>query len=152
MENQKTVHAIRGQGWATECTDEPPDHGKCVSSGQAFDVHGSGACARPRHYQPVPNQYKSGGSWVRGKRGYGLVVGRRESLFWDSRSDSFGGDILLGWHTTQKKEGWIRATRCMPWGIARENTHTVVDKNATMNKQTKQSSLFGNGEWHNQHK
>ena len=39
---------------------------------------------------------------------------RRESLFWGSHSDSFGGDVLLG----------------LP----------------------KQSSLFGNEEWHNQHK
>ena len=38
-----------------ECTDEPLDHGKHMSSGQAFDVHKSGAHARPRHYQPIPS-------------------------------------------------------------------------------------------------
>ena len=81
MENQNTVHAIRGQGWVTECTDESPNHGKRLSMGQAFDVHGSGACARPKQYQPVPSQYRGSGSWVKGKRGYGLAVGRRESLF-----------------------------------------------------------------------
>ena len=64
-----------------ECTDEPSGHGKHMSSEQALDVHGSGARARPRHHQPVPSQYKSCGSWVRGKRGYGLAVGRRENLF-----------------------------------------------------------------------
>ena len=25
MENQKTIHTIRGQGWAAECIDQPPD-------------------------------------------------------------------------------------------------------------------------------
>ena len=69
MENQKTVHAIKGQGWVVECIDKPPDHGKRMSSGQAFNVHKSGARAKPRHYQPVSSQYKNGGSWVRGKRG-----------------------------------------------------------------------------------
>ena len=57
---------------------------------------GSGAHARPRHYQHVLCQYRSGGSWARGKRGYGLEVGRRESLFWGSHSYSFGDDVLLG--------------------------------------------------------
>ena len=121
-----------------ECTDEPLDYGKCMSNGQAFDVHGSGARVRPRHYQPVPSQYRSGGSWVKGKRGYGLAVERRESLFWGSHLDSFEGDVLVGWHITQKKEGWVGITRCMSRGIARENTHTVVNKDATLNKQTKQ--------------
>ena len=64
-----------------ECTDEPLDHGKRMSSEQAWDVHKSGARARPRYHQPVPNQYRSGGLWVRGKRGDGLAVGRRENLF-----------------------------------------------------------------------
>jgi len=41
---------------------------------------------------------------VRGKRGYDLVVGRRESLFGDSSSSSFRGNVLLGCHTTQKNE------------------------------------------------
>ena len=68
---------------------EPPDHGKRMSNEQGLDVHESGARARPRHYQPVPSQYRSGGSWVRGKRRYGLAMERRESLFWGSLSDSF---------------------------------------------------------------
>ena len=75
---------------------------------------GNGAHARPRHYLLVHSQYKSGGSWVRGKRGYGLARGSRESPFWGFRLYSFGGDVLLGWHTTQKKEGWVGTIRCMP--------------------------------------
>ena len=79
-----------------ECTDKPVDHGKRMSSRQVLDVHKTKACARPRHHQPVPSQYKSGGLWVRAKRKYGLAVGRRESLFWGPYSDSFGGNVLLG--------------------------------------------------------
>ena len=78
-------YATRGQEWATECTDRPLGHGKRMSNRQAFDTHGSGAHIWLRHHQPVPNQYKSCRSWVRGKREYGLVVGGKGSLFWGSR-------------------------------------------------------------------
>ena len=77
-------------------TDELPDHGKRMSSEQALDVHKTRARIRHRYHQPVPSQYRSGGSWVRGNRKYGLAVGRRESLFWGPYSDSFGGNVLLG--------------------------------------------------------
>ena len=42
-----------------------------------MDSYGSGARTRLRHHPLVPSQYKAGGQRVRGKRGYGLVVGRR---------------------------------------------------------------------------
>ena len=79
-----------------KCTDESLNHDKCMSNKQALDVHRTGACARPKHHQPVPSQYRSGGSWIRGKKGYGLVVGRRESLLWGSCSNYFEGNVLLG--------------------------------------------------------
>ena len=50
MGNQKIIHAIRGQGWVAECTNEPLDHGKCMSSGQALDVQRSGAHIKLRHH------------------------------------------------------------------------------------------------------
>ena len=78
-----------------QCTDGSPHHGKHMSCRQDLDICGNGARIRPRHHQPIPSQYRSGGSWIRGKRGYGLAVGRRESLFWGSRSNSFGGNVLL---------------------------------------------------------
>ena len=149
---RKTVHTIRGQGWVAKCTNEPLDHGKRMAVDKLLTYTGSGARARPKHYQLIPSQYRSGGLWIKRKRGYGLAVGKREKSILGFRSDSFEGDVLLGWHTIQKKVGWVGTTRCMPWEIARENTHTMMDKNATVNKQTKQSSLFGNGEWHNQHR
>ena len=40
--------------------------------------------------------------------------GEGESLLWGSYSSSFGGNVLLGWHTTQKREKWVEITRCMP--------------------------------------
>ena len=90
MKVQGNIHAIRGQERAVECTDKPSSHGERISSRQAMNTHGSRACTRLRHHQPVPNQYRSGGPWVKGKRGYGLEVGRREEpilgfplkLFW----------------------------------------------------------------------
>ena len=61
-----------------------------MSNRQAMDTDGSGARTRLKYHQLVLSQYRSGGSWVRGKRGYGLAVGRREEpilgfllkLFW----------------------------------------------------------------------
>ena len=65
-------------------------------SSKLLTYMGSGTHARPRHYQLLLSQYKSGGSWVKGKRKYGLAVGRRKILFWGSYLDSFRGDVLLG--------------------------------------------------------
>ena len=56
--------------------DKPASNGKCVSTRQAMDSYGSGARTRLRHHPLVPSQYKGGGPWVKGKRGYGLVVGK----------------------------------------------------------------------------
>ena len=35
-----------------------------MSSKQVLDIHRIGALTRFRHRQPVPSQYRSGGSWV----------------------------------------------------------------------------------------
>ena len=43
-----------------------------------MDSYGSGAHTRLRHHPLVPSQYRGGGPWVRGKKGYGLAVGRSE--------------------------------------------------------------------------
>ena len=75
MKAQKLVHATRGQECVAERTNEPPCHAKHMSSRQALDTYESGACTRLRHHQPVPSQYRNGGPWAKGKRGYGLVVG-----------------------------------------------------------------------------
>ena len=56
---------------------KPPGHGKRMNIRQAMDTHGSKVYTRFRHHPLVPSQYSSGGLWVKDKRGYGLVVGRK---------------------------------------------------------------------------
>ena len=56
-----------------------------------MDSHENGARTKLRHHPLVPSQYRGDGPWVRGKRGYGLAVGRRGKfilgfplkLFWE---------------------------------------------------------------------
>jgi len=55
MEDQKIVHTTRGQECMVERANEPPVHGKRMSSRQALDIHESGARTRPKHHQPVPS-------------------------------------------------------------------------------------------------
>ena len=82
---------------------------------QARDLHESRARTRLRHYPFIFSQYRGSGPWVKDKRGYSLTIGRRgETLFWGSRSSSFGRNVLLRWHTTQKRERWAGITKCMP--------------------------------------
>ena len=77
MKAQRLIHTTRGQGRVAERADEPSSYGKCMNNRQAMDTHGSGAHTRLRHHQLVPSQYRSGGPWVRGKKGYAQAVGRR---------------------------------------------------------------------------
>ena len=79
-----------------------------MNNRQAMDSQESGERIRLKHHQLVFSQYKGGGSWVRGKRGYGLVVGRRGKLIlgfplkfflgemscWDDRPPKRGKDEL----------------------------------------------------------
>ena len=80
MKAQRLIHATRAQERVAECANEPLGYGKRMNSRQAMDTHGSGACTRLRHHPLVPSQYRNDGPWVRGKRGYGLAVGRRGKL------------------------------------------------------------------------
>ena len=81
MKAQRPVHTTRGQERVTERADKPSSHGKRMNNRQAMDTHGSGARTRLRHHPLIPNQYRSGGSRVRGKRGYGLEVGRKGKAY-----------------------------------------------------------------------
>ena len=58
--------------------DKPVGNDKHVNTRQAMDSYRSGAHTRLKLHPLVPSQYKGGGPWVRGKRGYGLAVRRRE--------------------------------------------------------------------------
>ena len=58
---------------------------------QALDSYRSGACIRLRHHLLVPSHYRRGGPWVRGKREYGLAVGRKgKSILGFLRKDLLG--------------------------------------------------------------
>ena len=48
-----------------------------MNSRQATNTHGNGVRRKLRHHPLIPSQYKGDGPWVRGKRGYGLVLGRK---------------------------------------------------------------------------
>ena len=70
-----------------------------------MDSYGSGARTRLRHHPLVPSQYRGGGPWVRGKRGYGLAVGRREKSILGFPFRLFGGKGPAGmtYHPKEKK-------------------------------------------------
>ena len=44
---------------------------------QTIDSIRNEACTRLRHHPLVPSQYRRGGPWAKGKKGYDLVVGRK---------------------------------------------------------------------------
>ena len=88
-----------------------------MSSRQALDIHGIEVRARPIYHQPVPSQCGSGGSWVRGKRGYGLALERRgepilgfsqillgKMSYWDDIPSKRGKDELESLGACH--EGW----------------------------------------------
>ena len=125
LRSQKMDHAIRSKGWVAGCADKPLGHDGRISSRQISDIHESEAHAKPKCHQPVPSQYKRWWGYGSEVRRHGLAVGRGENLLWGSCSNSFRGNILLGWHTTQRKQGWAGTTRCMPWRIGRERALTL---------------------------
>ena len=75
-----------------------------MNNRQDMDTHGSGARTRLKHHPLIPSQYKSGGLWVRGKRGYGLVVGKRGKSILGFSLKLFWGKCPAGM-TYHPKEG-----------------------------------------------
>ena len=57
--------------------EKPTSNGKCMNNRQAMNSHESGARTRLKHHLLIPDQYKGGGPWFRGKRRYSLEVRRR---------------------------------------------------------------------------
>ena len=95
-----------GRECTTDRVSKPPGRSRRMSGRQILDIRGGRARMKPRHHQPIPSQY--GTWWGHGSevRGYGLVVGRgEETYFWGSCPSSFGRCVLLGWQTTQKRQG-----------------------------------------------
>ena len=102
------------------------------------------ACARPKHHQPVPSQYRTWwghGPEVRGKGWCGLVVGRGEKIYsrllpkpllggtscWDDRPPKIGN--LRG-------NRWVHVLR-----VERERINIVAGRNATTHRGIKQVRL-----------
>ena len=56
-ENYKTVH-IKGRRRVADRASKPPGRGKRMSGRQILDIHEGKARVRPKHHQPVPNQYR----------------------------------------------------------------------------------------------
>ena len=71
---------------------------------QTIDSHGSGARTTLRHHPLVPSQYRHIGPWARGKRRYGLIVGRRGKSILGFPLKLFWGKCPAGM-TYHPKEG-----------------------------------------------
>ena len=73
-----------------------------------MDSYGSGARTRLRHHPLVPSQYKGGGPWVRGKRGFGLAVKRRGKPILGFLLKLFWGKCLveMTYHPKEAKMSW----------------------------------------------
>ena len=73
-----------------------------------MDSHENGARTKLRHHPLVPSQYKGDGPWVRGKRGYGLAVGRRGKPILGFPLKLFWGKCSVGmtYHPKEGKMSW----------------------------------------------
>ena len=84
--------------------DKSTGNGKHINSRQAMDSHGSGARTRLRHHPLIPSQYRRGRPWVRGKRGYGLAVGRRGEVYSGVHAQALLGEMSC-WDDIPPKKG-----------------------------------------------
>ena len=101
MKTQELIHATRVKRVVERAveSDKPIGNGKHKNAKKAMDSHGSGARTQgsgTTYLYPANTGEVGHKSEVRGKRGCGLAVGRKGSLFWGSRLTSFGENVLLG--------------------------------------------------------
>ena len=104
---------------------------------------------RSRHHLLVPSQYKRGGPLVRGFKGCGLAVGRKEIYFEVPTKTSFGRNALLGWHFAQKRLAWPGPLDACRRSKCSESVQSLsIEGKAEMEERgkTKQRILFGNKE------
>ena len=59
-----------------------------------MDLYGSKAHIRLRHHPLVPNQYRRGRTWVRGKRRYGLAVGKNGKVYYGIPTQALLGEMF----------------------------------------------------------
>ena len=101
------------------------------------------ARARPKHHQPVPNQYRTWwghGPEVRGKGGCGLVVERREKIYSRLLLKSLLGGMSC-WDDRPPKRGNLRGNRWVhALRVRREGINIMAGK-ATTYRGTKRVCL-----------
>ena len=92
---------------ATDRASKPSGRGKRMSGRQILDIHEGKARMKPRHHQPIPNQY--GTWWGLGSevKGYGLVVGRGENTYFAAPAQALLGGTSC-WMTDHPKEARLR--------------------------------------------
>ena len=106
MKTQELIHVARVKQMP-ECvvgSNKLESNGKHVRERKVMDLYGSGACTQgssTTYLYPANTREVSHETEVR--EGMVLQWGEMGSLFWDSRSSSFGGNVLLGWHLIQKR-------------------------------------------------
>ena len=79
-----------------------------------------------RHYALVPSQYRCSGPWVRGKRGYGLVVGRREKFIMGFPLKLFWAKYPVGmtYHPKEGKMSWNHWVHVI--GVSKREYSTLI--------------------------
>ena len=88
--------------------DKLTGNGKHMNGIQIMDLHRSEARIRLQHHPLVPSQYKHGGPWARGKRGYGLVVDRKGKSILGFLLKLFWGKCpaRMTYHPKERKMSW----------------------------------------------
>ena len=73
-----------------------------------MDSHDSGARTRLSHHPLVPSQYKGSGPWIKGKREYDLVVGKRGKSILGFPLKLFWGKcpVRMTYHPKEGKMSW----------------------------------------------
>ena len=107
-------------------TRQTPDNGKRMNSRQAMNSHVSGVHTRLRHYPLVPSQFKHGGPCVRGKRGYGLAVGRSGKSILGFPLKLFWGKCPAGmtYHPKEGKMSWNHWVHAI--GVSKRESSTLI--------------------------
>ena len=106
------------------------------------------ARTRPKHHQPVPSQYRTWwghGPEVRGKGGYGLVVGRWEKIYSRLLLKSLLGGTSC-WDDRPPKRGNLRGNRWVhALRVGREGINIVAGKGYDTQRDKTSPPLSGKG-------
>ena len=131
--NQKKAR-MKGQETQTKSLQVAVD---IRAAGRVLDKFKREARARPRRHQPVPSQYRTWwghGPEVRGKGGYGLVVGRGEKIYSRLLPKPLLGGMSC-WDDKPPKRGNLRGNRWVhALRVEREGINIVAGRKATRHR------------------